>query len=445
MKVWNVLDYGAKRDGVTNDAPAIQKAIDECTAAGGGRVYVPAGQYMCGTIDLKDNVDLHLERGASLVASFNEADVKIVEHPDGRVEDSGYFVGSFHAKNVSLTGFGELYGQGYKVMFDDGADGDYHECPLMSEGFRPRLTYLEDVENLTIRDITFRDSSLWTLHMAGCRRVLIQGIKILNNNRGANNDGIDPDSCQDVVISDCFIETGDDAIVVKTTKPITEKYGPCENILIRGCVLASRDSALKIGTETHGDIRNIVMSDCVVQNCSRAVGIWVRDGATIEDIMVHHITGAMRRYANSNGRHFAPDWWGKGEPIFISATHRRNKPGFAGTIRNITFDHIRVTAESSLFIRGEEINPICNVQLQDINITMKKQGTQATGFFDEQPSSRDVYPHEIPAIYARYANGLELENVKVTWVAPMEEAWSGLLQLEDCENVVTEKVQEIKA
>lgn len=444
MKEWNITDYSVWADGIHNDGPALQRAVDECSAAGGGRVVVPAGKYLCGTIELKDGVELHLEQGASLIASLNKEDIHLTPHPDGRVEDSGYFVGAVHAKNVALTGLGEIYGQGWKVMYDDGADGEYHECPLMSEGFRPRLTYFEDVENLTVQDVTFRDSALWTLHMAGCRRVRVQGIKILNNTRGANNDGIDPDSCQDVVISDCFIATGDDAIVIKTTKPITEKYGPCENILIRGCVLASHDSALKIGTETHGDIRNIIMSDCVVQDCSRGIGIWVRDGAVIENVQVHHISGAVRRYANSGGRSFAPDWWGKGEPVFLSATNRKGQTGSAGQIRGVSFDHLRITAESGIFLRGEENSVIEDVQLQNIKMIMKKQGTQETGFFDEQPSARGVYAHEIPAVYAKYVRQLELDKIQVQWCEPRQDAWTELTQLEDCELVREARIYEVE-
>ena len=204
-----------------------------------------------------------------------------------------------------------------------------------------------------MQDVTFRDSALWTLRVAGCRRVRVQGIKILNNTRGANNDGIDPDSCQDVVISDCFIATGDDAIVIKTTKPITEKYGPCENILIRGCVLASHDSALKIGTETHGDIRNIIMSDCVVQDCSRGIGIWVRDGAVIENVQVHHISRSRAALCQLRRTKLCAGLVsGQGEPVFLSATNRKGQTGSAGQIRGVSFDHLRITWESWYFPAG---------------------------------------------------------------------------------------------
>ena len=138
------------------------------------------------------------------------------------------------------------------------------------------MILLEDITDLTIRDVTLRDAAFWTLHMAGCRRVRIRDIRILNDDRGANNDGIDPDCCQDVIISGCLIHTGDDAIVVKATGPMTRRYGPCCNVTITNCVLHSRDSALKIGTETRGDIRNITFGDGLGTACARARATTVR-------------------------------------------------------------------------------------------------------------------------------------------------------------------------
>lgn len=186
------------------------------------------------------------------------------------------------------------------------------------------MILLEDITDLTIRDVTLRDAAFWTLHMAGCRRVRIRDIRILNDDRGANNDGIDPDCCQDVIISGCLIHTGDDAIVVKATGPMTRRYGPCCNVTITNCVLHSRDSALKIGTETCGDIRNITFGDCLVKDCSRAVGIWVRDGGTVENIQVHHLVGAVRRYAD---RYLVPGPRAGGARAKRSLSTRPGGPG----------------------------------------------------------------------------------------------------------------------
>ncbi len=432
---YNIVDFGAVADGMTNNAKAIQQAIDEATKAG-GRVIVPAGEFLSGTIVLKSDVDLHLEKGAVLISSLQEEDIldfaKLFDDDNACTGwDGGCFLFACHEKNVTISGEGIIYGQGDKVFVDDNADNGAHECPLQVAAFRPRTTFLEDVENLTVRDVTFQDAAFWTLHMAGCRHVLVKDIKILNDIRGANNDGIDPDTCQDVIITGCLVKTGDDAIVLKTTKPMAEKYGSCENIVINNCVLYSRDSGLKIGTETHGDIRNVILSDCVIKDCSRGVGIWVRDGATIEDIHIHHVTGSVLKYADGMRKEGPTMWWGNGEPIFINATYRNQEHKYPGKIRNITFDHIYMKTESSIFVAGEEDARIENIELTDLHITMCSQGTQESGWFDEQPSERNVYPHAIPAAYARCVDGLEIRG-KVHFDAPYSVDKNGLYESEVC-------------
>jgi len=357
---------------------------------------VPAGRFLSGFLRLRSNVELYLEQGAELISDLGET--------------SGYFLYADNEKNITISGEGRVDGQGRLRFEEDGADDGYGECPLNVTGDRPRTSFFENIENLTVRNITFYDAAFWTLHMAGCKNVLIDGIRILNNDRGPNNDGIDPDCCQNVVIQNCFIESGDDSIVVKATKSMYEKYGDCENIIIKGCILHSRDSALKIGTETWGNIRQVIMSDCIIKDCSRAVGIWSRDGGTISDIYIHHIMGNTKRYADCPQRSFAPRWWGKGEPIFISATKRKDGDRLPGKIHHIQMDHIRITSESCIFIGGEEYAPIEHIRFQDIEIVWKKQGLHLPDVLDEQPSARDVYKHEIPCIYGRYADYVQLSG-----------------------------------
>lgn len=434
-RIFNIRDYGAVADGMTNNAAAIQRAIDDA-ALKGGRVVVPAGEYLSGTLVLKSNIDFHLEKGAVLISSLTEADIldfaSLFEDDNACTGwDGGCFLFACHEKNITISGEGTIYGQGDKVFVDDNADNGAHECPLQVAAFRPRTTFLEDVENLTVRDITIRDAAFWTLHMAGCRHVLVKDIRILNDIRGANNDGIDPDCCQDVMISGCLVKTGDDAIVVKTTKPMAARYGASENIVISNCILYSRDSGLKIGTETHGDIRNILLSDCVIKDCSRGVGIWVRDGATVEDIHVHHVTGSVRKYADGFRAAGPTMWWGNGEPLFIDATYRNAEHRYPGRIRNITFDHIYMKAESSIFVAGEEDARVEDISLTDLNITMCSQGTQKSGWFDEQPSERNVYPHKIPAVYGRCVDGLRAEG-RVRFEAPYSLEENGLCMAESC-------------
>jgi len=419
MGDYDIRAYGAIPGREKNCALAIQAAIDACMHNGGGRVLIPAGEYTAGSIRLKSNVELHLQAGAVLRSSLRPNEITKLDGSPALRED-GCFLGASHASNITLSGTGIIDGQGKAVFSAENTGDPFNECPMRCAAFRPRLTLFEDIENLTVRDITFRDAALWTLHMAGCRHVRVTGIRILNDDRGANNDGIDPDCCQDVLISGCMIHTGDDAIVVKTTHDMAALYGSCERIVITGCILHSRDSALKIGTETHAPIRHVIFSDCVIQDCSRAVGIWVRDGGTLENIHIHHLTGSVRRYADG-----APmRWWGKGEALFFSATRRSKHGGVPGKIRRVTVDHIWLDAESGVFIGGEAESPIENLTFSEMHLRLCKQGTQPSGLFDEQPSERDVYPHAVPVLYGRHVHGLRIRDFSFTREAPWLEGWA---------------------
>ena len=411
-----ITDYGAVGDGKTLNTSAIQNAIDACTSAGGGRVIVPAGKYLSGTICLKSNVDLYLDSGAELISSLDPYDM-----PDlmGGFEDDnrdtgwegGCFLLARHAENVTISGFGRIDGRGREVFYEDADDGGSHESPLKVRGYRPRMSFLEDVQNLTVKDVTFFDAAFWTLHMAGCRNVLIDGIRIENNERGPNNDGIDPDCCQNVIIRGCNIRCADDAIVVKTTAPMTKKYGECANILISNCILRSHSSALKVGTETWGDIHHVTMSDCILDNCTRGIGIWSRDGGHIHDIMIHHISGSTRRYHDRIRQDSeVVVWWGKGEAVFLSATPRAGVDRTPGVIDSVFMDHLYITCEGALMIAGEKACPIRDVSIRDSAFTWKQQGALVPDCLDEQPSRRGVYPYDVPMAYIRCGENISLRD-----------------------------------
>ncbi len=410
---YNILHYGAVPDGVTKCTKAIQAAIDDCGKLG-GRVVIPAGRYLSGTLVLRSNIDLHLEAGATLISSMDQADMTDFSRDfEDDNEDTGWEGGCFllarHAENITISGTGTIDGQGRLTFYDDDSDDGFHECPLNVRGFRPRMSFLEDVHNLTVKDVTFYDAAYWTLHMAGCQDVLIENIRILNEERGPNNDGIDPDCCKNVVIRGCIIRGGDDSVVVKTTAPMTKKYGASENILISNCVMKSRSCALKIGTETWGDIHHIILSDCMLEDCTRGVGIWSRDGGKIHDISIHHLIGNTRRYADcttrNTGVHY---WWGKGDAVFISATKRENVDRLPGEISNIFIDNIRMECEGAIVIAGEEYAAVRDISLKDVHFTWKLRSGHCPDCLDERPSARGCYPHEVPCVYVR--NG---ENVVI--------------------------------
>ncbi len=228
MPCYDITEYGAAGDGVTNDGPAIQKAIDACTAAGGGRVLVPGGRtYLSGPFELKSNVDFHLENGATIIASTDRSDYA---HLKGR---RYYLVGAEGADNVSFTGSGTIDGRGPLFMAEEGP------YIFIKGEWRTFLFFLVGCTNLTFRDVTIRDGGAWTLRLSGCSDVLISGVRILCNLKVPNNDALDLDCCKNVRVSDCYIESADDCIVLKTCEPFAEKYGACENITVTGCTLMS--------------------------------------------------------------------------------------------------------------------------------------------------------------------------------------------------------------
>ena len=433
--IYNILDYGAVScaedreggpiEGATLSTQAIQKAIDLCSESG-GRVVIPAGRYVSGSIRLKSNVELYLENNSILMADHHqESMMDFAKDFEDDNEATGWVGGCFiyakDAENIAIRGTGMIDGQGRRYFYDDEPDEGFHESPLNVCGLRPRLTYLENIRNLSVESVTFYDAAYWTLHMAGCSNVMIDGIRILNERRGANTDGIDPDSCHNVIIRNCLIECGDDCVVIKSTAPSFEKYGDCENIVISSCIMHSHSSAIKIGTETYGDIHHVIVSDCVLENCSRGIGIWSRDGGRVYDVNIHHVTGTTRQYLGYEGRKefnpgypedrdFIDSWWGKGEPFVITATKRKDCDRIPGKISGIFADHLTIDAEGCITIAGEEYSPIEDVIIDDSRIMYRSISGHPVKYIDEQPSEHGSYERKVPYAYVRFGKNIKINS-----------------------------------
>ncbi|WP_051192248.1 glycoside hydrolase family 28 protein [Butyrivibrio sp. VCB2001] len=412
--ICNILDYGAVSDGATKCTQAIQRAIDDCSKSG-GRVVIPSGRFLSGTLCLKSNVELHLEHGAVLLASLDEADTTDYFRESGSDNEvdgweGGCFLFALHEKNIAITGTGVIDGQGRKVFFDDDPDHAEEGSPLAVTGFRPRMSYLEDVEGLVVKNVTFKDSAFWTLHMAGCRNVRIENIVIENNKRGPNTDGIDPDCCRDVIIRGCRITSGDDSVVIKSTTPMYKKYGDCCNIVVSDCILSSNCSAIKIGTETHGDIHDVLISNCIVRDCIRGIGIWSRDGGDIYNIRIHHIQGNTRNFADSRVRKTGVfSWWGNGEPIAITATMRENTDRIPGRVHDISMEQIYLSCEGPVMMLGEEYSPIERVTVTESEFLLPDPDENREREIDERPSVRGRYHKAAGPTYLRCTKDVTID------------------------------------
>ena len=425
--MYNVLDYGAVGDGVSLDSPAIQKALEDCAKNGGGRVYVPGGRtYRCGSIVIGSDTELFIESGAVLKGSDNIEDYKNFGEITKKVDDGGvpsyinceyngkpanFFVYAAGGKNIRITGGGTIDGN-EEIYY--GNVTQYH----IEGAYYPRtpLLFIENVEHFTITDVTLTRSAFWTLHMVGCRDVLVDSIRILNNLKMANCDGIDPDHCQNVRITNCHIESADDCIVFKTSEAY-EQYGPLENVIVSGCTLMSTSAAIKFGSESESDFRNIIINNCVIHDTNRAVSFQLRDKGNIENVQIDSL--------NISTRAFADSYWGKGEPIAITAVER-HKGKETGTIRNIRISNINCNSECGILVCGNEKHPAENVTLENINLHLTHKSKWGFTGYDLRPTDgQDKIDAKLYGIYSDHTKNLEVKNFRVSVDETVKEVYGG--------------------
>lgn len=384
----NILDFGAVGNGIANDTAAIQLAINACAASGGGRIIIPGGHtFRCGVLHLCSNLELHLEMGAVLKGSDYLSDYLInstdtaIPLPNGipsyvNCEYAGapslYFLYAKDCENLAITGCGII--DGNEPLFH-GEVTKWH----IEGAFYPRapLLFLENVHHLTIQQVTLRNSAFWTVHMVGCADVLIDGIRILNSLRMANCDGIDPDHCRNVRISNCHIECADDCIVFKNTASAMQ-YGPCENITVSNCTLTSTSAAIKFGSESEALFRNILIENCVISRSNRAISLQLRDKGSIENVVFQNIAISTRLFRKEV-------FWGQAEPIAITVLKRKPDTE-VGAIRNIYFNRILCESENGILIHGESPGHISDIVFEDIQLKLRQVTHHEKGIHDLRPT-----------------------------------------------------------
>ncbi|MDP4208996.1 MAG: glycosyl hydrolase family 28 protein [Bacteroidota bacterium] len=413
--VFDITKYGAVGDSKVLNTIAIQKAIDDCSQNGGGKVVFPKGNYLSGTIVLKDNVVLKLEKEATIFGSINLADYRNL---DPFTEGLGIEVGwalvvAVDAKNVGIEGEGTIDGQGAKIK----AQLDLTDTRSESKkwGRRPFLIRIVRCDGISVKGVTLKFAGAWTSHYYHSKSVQIENVKI-ESYGVSHNDGIDIDACQDVSIKNCDINSGDDGLCFKTTS----SQMACKNIVVSGLKIKSRQAAIKTGTESMAAFENIKISGCYIYDTNNGgIKLNTVDGAHLRNIEISDITMVNVR---------TPMLFRLGSRLSVFRKDQDTQQQ-TGTFENVVIRNVKAQASanaqlkppSGILITGVPGHYISNLTLENIEISLVGKGS-ADNARHEVPEAIDKYPEVstfgpvIPAygVWARHVSGLKLKNVNFT-------------------------------
>ena len=423
-KDYFITDFGAVLDGVTLNTKAIQKTIDKASESGKGRVVVPKGKFLTGTISLKSNVELYLEDGATIMGSTDIRDYYSDWWRKGLIV-------SDKQSNISISGKGTINGQG--MLLGLAIDSLHHTGELIDEGYnevmkrpgnRAHIIQISHCTNVKITGVNIKNSSYWTTSYRECDGLVIDSIR-LESDAYYNNDGIDILDCKNVQVTNSFINSHDDGICLKSE----DANLLCENIFISNNRIRSSASAIKFGTSSTGGFKNVTIKDIVVYDTYRsALALEVVDGGAMENITATNITAI-----NS------------GCGIFIKLGQRRTDRE-VGTLKNIeikdVYVQVSVDPDKEYNMKGPKLgffhntipasitgipgHYVENVTLENIEISYPGDAYKGDAYMplwrlDDVPEKKNDYPEysmfgELPSwgFYVRHVDGLTMKNVRLS-------------------------------
>jgi len=418
--IFDPRQYGAKGDGKALDSAAINAAIDACTGVGGGFVCVPPGIYRCGNVTLKANVTLYIEAGATILGSTNIDDY--APHSGLNLKgdaDQNHLILAKDAENVTLCGSGRIDGQGsafWKRSDRAPLPAEEAWADVIAHGWAPNgrrpspMLEFVNCKGLRIEDLRIEGAASWTMRTMNCEQVVIRGISIKNPNYGPNTDGIDIAGCTNVFVSDCSIDTGDDAICLKSENPYGNQPLVNRNIMVTNCALTTCCNGFKLGTTTQVGFENITFSNSIIYNNAvdlaqrviSGVALEVVDGGWIDGLLVSGIRMQRTR-----------------TPIFIRLGNRSKKyENPQHGLRGVTIENIHAS-ESVL---ASSITGLENMYVEDVTLSSIRIDSVVAGRSDwvnrPVPEIPEKYPEArmfgmLPAsgLYCRHVRGLRLSDI----------------------------------
>jgi len=434
--VCNVKDYGASGRKQEDARLAIQQAIEVCGKTRGGTVYVPPGEYTSGQLRLRSGVRLYLEGGATLYASLDSGQF------DPAPKSALIYGEDLH--DIAIEGRGTIDGQAsYQWRPNDFTDHyilsnqrlmEATKKPLMrpfpsgfpKETVYPRMVLLLRCDDVRITGLKFLRSRSWTINPYACKRLVIDGVYIYSSQKeGVWADGIDPDGCQDVRISNSTIETGDDALVFYSSD-IWGPALPTENVTVTNCRLSSASSALKFCDGNSKAIRRVVVNNVVITNSNRGLAFMVFDGGIVEDVLISNVTIETRR--------FDWFWWGDGDPIHfnikrrseVDGTKRANEPP-AGVIRNVSIQDVVAHGTGMSAINGHPDSWLDDVRLGNVKLYVARD-------------PHAPYEHTSAAMMLQHARNVVMKDVEIRWGQPQSTTWQTGLVVEQVKDLLLDSV-----
>ena len=446
---YDVRAFGATGDGRTDDTEALQAAVRACHAAGGGTVRVPAGTYLARPFELRSFVTLELEAGATLLASPRLADYPVEgRDASGESERAGLLT-TRDAERVAIIGRGTI--DGNALAFHDATrahdSGDFDrgltrqgqafmpkgvlfEHGPLAHGERPgNLVRFFGCRDVLVHGVTIQNSPTWTTHYRQCENVTIEAVRIHSDASGKripNDDGIDLVLCDDVRILGCDIDTGDDCIAL---------FGS-QRVVVTNCTLSTRSVAIRVGYDHERAIRDCIFSNIVVHDANRGLGVFVRGAGSVENVLFSDITLRTRLLTGH--------WWGKAEPIHVSALLWAPGVSKPGRIRDVTFARIRIEGEHGILLWGSPDSPLEDVSLEDVRLRIRRgpQSDSYGGNIDlrlTRDPQHALFGRDLPALLARHVDRLSVRGLSVEWSDDVPAFFTHALEVERFRELVIER------